>query len=88
MNEPASVALPAPSSQPHVAARASGERRTAIVVALITLAVIACGAAYFAPGKTVSTDDAYVQGNVLLITPQIILKKKKLPASQSAFHSH
>ena len=54
---------------------ASASHRRAIprivVTVSLTLAVIVFGAAWSPGGSTVSTDDAYVQGNIVQITPLI-----------------
>ena len=57
----------------HESRPASGQHspwRILVVVAL-TLAVVAIGVGWSASGDSISTDDAYVQGNVIQITPLI-----------------
>ncbi len=71
MNEPV---LPGASAPPSPSTTATPRRRLprgAPVVALLALGAAAVGAGWSAGGDTVSTDDAYVQGNVLQITPQV-----------------
>ena len=63
---PSSDVPPAPS----VARGWSASARAAMGVALVLLVATVAGG-WSAPGETIDTDDAYVQGNLIQITPQI-----------------
>jgi membrane fusion protein, multidrug efflux system len=70
------AAAPAPSAasagQPAAKPAASPSRRPLILVGLVVLAIIGLGLYYFFVARGhVSTDDAYVNGNLVRLTPQV-----------------
>ena len=63
---------PAPASPEPAAPAGSGRQKALTLVSLVVLAGLAYGAyAWYAGRNQESTDNAYVQGNVVQITPQI-----------------
>jgi membrane fusion protein, multidrug efflux system len=69
---PAAVAAPTAGQPPAAAASKTASRRPLILLALVVLAVAGWALYYLFIGRYhVSTDDAYVNGNLVRLTPQV-----------------
>jgi membrane fusion protein, multidrug efflux system len=68
----AAASAPTPAQPAPAAASTTASRRPLILVALVVLAIAAWGLYYLFIGRNhVSTDDAYVNGNLVRLTPQV-----------------